>query len=139
MNIVPLGNIMAERYLYIPGAGFSMIAASFFSKRQVRYTPGSGIHSNTPLPVLFVFILFFILLGNAYLTFKRNNDWKDGLWLWSNTTLTSPNSFRAHINLGNAYEKKDSTPLLLKNTKKHYQSIRTMQIFTTTLVFIITK
>lgn len=106
MNIIPLGNIMAERYLYIPGAGFSMIAASFFSKRQVRYTPGSGIHSNTPLPVLFVFILFFMLLGNAYLTFKRNNDWKDGLWLWSNTTITSPNSFRAHINLGNAYEKK---------------------------------
>lgn len=106
MNIIPLGNIMAERYLYIPGAGFSMIAGSFFSKRQVRYTPGSGIHLNTPLPVLFVFILFFILPGNACLTFKRNNDWKDGLWLWSNTTITSPNSFRAHINLGNAYEKK---------------------------------
>jgi len=106
MNIVPLGNIMAERYLYIPGAGFSMIVADFFSKRQIRYTPGSRIHLNIPLSVFFVFILFFIFSGNAYLTFKRNNDWKDGLWLWSKTTLTSPNSFRAHINLGNAYEKK---------------------------------
>lgn len=106
MNIVPLGNIMAERYLYIPGTGFSMIVASFFSKRQIRYIPGSRIHLNIPLSVLFAFILFFIFSGNAYLTFKRNNDWKDGLWLWSKTTLTSPNSFRAHINLGNAYEKK---------------------------------
>ncbi|MEP9410302.1 MAG: tetratricopeptide repeat protein [Candidatus Brocadia sp.] len=90
MNIVPLGNIMAERYLYIPGAGFCMIVACLLSKRQG----------------FFIFVLFFILMGNSCLTLWRNNDWKDGLQLWSKTILTSPNSFRAHINLGNAYEKK---------------------------------
>ncbi|MDO8142214.1 MAG: tetratricopeptide repeat protein [Candidatus Brocadiales bacterium] len=98
MNIIPLGNLMAERYLYIPGAGFGMIVACFLSKKH-----DTGLKT---IAISFVFVLFFVLMGNAYLTSQRNKDWKDGLWLWSKTTLTSPNSFRAHINLGNAYEKK---------------------------------
>ena len=107
MNIIHLGNIMAERYLYIPGTGFSMIVAGIVSKIPMR----NAWHKRFCPPSLSffnrrVFILFFILMGSAHLTFQRNNDWKDGLWLWSNTTATSPNSFRAHINLGNAYEKK---------------------------------
>jgi protein O-mannosyl-transferase len=111
MNIVPLGNIMAERYLYIPGAGFCMIIANIVSKIPVRKWDSERFSSSSVpffdrMILVFIFILFFIFSGNAYLTFKRNNDWKDGLWLWSKTTLTSPNSFRAHINLGNAYEKK---------------------------------
>ncbi|HHT9107729.1 MAG TPA: tetratricopeptide repeat protein [Candidatus Wunengus sp. YC63] len=111
MNIVPLGNIMAERYLYIPGAGFCMIIANIMSKIPVRKWDSERFSSSSVpffdrMILVFIFILFFIFSGNAYLTFKRNNDWKDGLWLWSRTTLTSPNSFRAHINLGNAYEKK---------------------------------
>ena len=121
MNIIPLGNIMAERYLYIPGAGFSMIVACLLSKMQSKYSIASFnrvipyisdvfvrriIAPYPSLSIPFIFIVFFILLGNAYVTCKRNYDWKDGLWLWSKTTLTSPNSFRAHINLGNAYEKK---------------------------------
>jgi len=111
MNIVPLGNIMAERYLYIPGAGFCMIIANVMSKIPVRKWDSERFSSSSVpffdrMILVFIFILFFIFSGNAYLTFKRNNDWKDGLWLWSKTTLTSPNSFRAHINLGNAYEKK---------------------------------
>ncbi|MFN3531127.1 MAG: tetratricopeptide repeat protein [Candidatus Brocadia sp.] len=130
-NIVPLGNIMAERYLYIPGAGFCMIVASLLllSKRQIQLCTepsltfpllqwedegvvkkdvfaGRIIASYPPLSGFFIFVLFFILMGNACLTLRRNNDWKDGLQLWSKTILTSPNSFRAHINLGNAYEKK---------------------------------
>src|SRR3989337_2601334 len=121
MNIIPLGNIMAERYLYIPGAGFSMIVACLLSKMQSKYSIASFnrvipyisdvfvrriIAPYPSLSIPFIFIAFFILSGNAYLTCKRNYDWKDGMWLWSKTTLTSPNSFRAHINLGNAYEKK---------------------------------
>jgi len=161
MNIIPLGNIMAERYLYIPGAGFSMIVASLLSKlsnhsaknlNQIgsdvsprllkggkllrcfypsSYPPpagGGGIRwggfssssaSSFNIPVsIFIFMSFFILMGNTYLTFKRNKDWKDGLQLWSKTIQTSPNSFRAHINLGNAYEKKGLNTAALEEYKK---------------------
>lgn len=141
MNIVPLGNIMAERYLYIPGAGFCMIAARLLSKRQNRFSAESfhafplghrrdkgGVKKNAfagriiasylPLSGFFIFVLFFILMGNACLTLWRNNDWKDGLQLWSKTILTSPNSFRAHINLGNAYEKEGLNNAALEEYQK---------------------
>jgi len=133
MNIIPLGNIMAERYLYIPGAGFSMIVACLLSKMQSNYSIAcfNGIipyisdvfvrRITAPylsLSIPFIFIVFFILSGNAYLTCKRNYDWKDGMWLWSKTTLTSPNSFRAHINLGNAYEKKGLNAAAFKEYQK---------------------
>ncbi|NUO08169.1 MAG: tetratricopeptide repeat protein [Candidatus Brocadia sp.] len=137
MNIIPLGNIMAERYLYIPGAGVSMIVAVLLSKMQNKHSTarynqsvadissrfqagdskGNYFTPSASLPcedgdkgvVTWLWsscaIVFFILMGNAYLTLTRNNDWKDGLQLWSKTVRDSPNSFRAHINLGNAYEK----------------------------------
>ncbi len=106
MNIVPLGNLMAERYLYLPGVGFCMIAADMASKIFWE-----NAHSKRPFPSffsrwVFVCILFSIVMGSACLTLQRNNDWKDGLQLWSRTAAASPDSFRAHINLGNAYEKK---------------------------------
>ena len=124
---------MAERYLYIPGAGFSMIVACLLSKMQSKYSIASFNRVIpyisdvfvrriiAPYPSLsspFIFIVFFILLGNAYLTCKRNYDWKDGLWLWSKTTLSSPNSFRAHINLGNAYEKREINSAAFKEYQK---------------------
>ncbi len=111
MNIIPLGNLMAERYLYIPGAGFSMIVAHFLMHEETRFGMSHKIALTFP-------IVFFILMGNAYLTLKRNNDWKDGLWLWSKTAITSPDSFRAHNNLGNAYEKKGFNTAALEEYKK---------------------
>ncbi|MDN3514916.1 MAG: tetratricopeptide repeat protein [Candidatus Brocadia sp.] len=150
MNIVPLGNIMAERYLYIPGAGFSMIVAVLLSKMQIKYSTArysqgvvdSSSHFQagdskddcfTPSAALlcegrdngrviwfrlFCAIVFFILMGNAYLTLTRSNDWKNGLQIWSKTALDSPNSFRAHINLGNAYEQKGLNAVAFEEYKR---------------------
>lgn len=104
MNIIPLGNIMAERYLYLPGAGFCMIVACLFHGRTPRLTACCGISC--------------ILAVNAYLTITRNNDWMDSLQLWSRTAITSPNSFRAHVNLGNAYEKMGLNAAALESYQK---------------------
>lgn len=111
MNIIPLGNLMAERYLYIPGAGFSMIVAHFLINEKTRLGMNRKIALTFP-------IVFFILMGSAYLTLKRNNDWRDGLSLWSKTALASPDSFRVHINLGNAYEEKGFNTTALEEYKK---------------------
>jgi len=116
MNIIPLGNLMAERYLYIPGAGGCMIVASLVSGRQIVH----GIRSDgySPLAIPSIALTFFLLMGNVYLTFQRNGAWKDGLELWSRTSITSPNSFRVHINLGNAYEKKGLNSAALEEYNK---------------------
>lgn len=116
MNIIPLGNLMAERYLYIPGAGFCMIIACLVSGRQIMHGVRSDRYS--PMTIPSMVLVFFLLIGNACLTFQRNGDWKDGLQLWSKTSITSPNSFRVHINLGNAYEKKGLNAAALEEYKK---------------------
>jgi len=123
MNIIPLGNFMAERYLYIPGAGFAAIIACLSSKVLMRrcspekevstkhpvsigksgYFPSALLSSSHRIAMVFTFVFIFLLTGNAYLTLRRNRDWKDGLLLWSRTVRISPNSLRAHINLGNSY------------------------------------
>ncbi len=35
MNIIPIINIMAERYLYIPGIGFTLLLGSIFARKRV--------------------------------------------------------------------------------------------------------
>ncbi len=134
MNIIPLGNIMAERYLYLPGAGFCMAVASFLANREGD-TPCRTFssHSQNEYPRNACIPSFVrgrtlrlaascgvscILAVNAYLTITRNNDWRDGLQLWSRTAITTPNSFRAHVNLGTAYEKMGLNAASLESYQK---------------------
>lgn len=127
MNIIPLGNIMAERYLYVPCAGICMVfgilltkSASFLSSHHEQNTVRKPFTFATTFPISLTLLpaLFFLLSGSAYLTLRRNTDWKDGLRLWSKTLTVSPNSARSHINLGNAYEKMDINSATFEEYKK---------------------
>ncbi|MFN3533214.1 MAG: tetratricopeptide repeat protein, partial [Candidatus Brocadia sp.] len=54
LNIVPILNIMAERYLYIPGIGFTMLVGSILTQKTfVGIFHGKGIGS-APSPSSFV-------------------------------------------------------------------------------------
>ncbi|MCF6148539.1 MAG: tetratricopeptide repeat protein [Candidatus Kuenenia sp.] len=127
MNIIPLGNIMAERFLYVPCAGICMVFGILLTKSTVflsylfkqndnRKSSEFITTTYASLPILFV--LFFLLAGSAYLTLRRNTDWKDEIRLWSKTLSVSPNSARSHVNLGNAYEKRDHNNAAFEEYKK---------------------
>jgi len=115
MNIIPLVNIIAERYLYIPAAGFCIIVGEAFSHTlsKVHQTrklkiihrfyqkENSGKYLTHQIPSILLISLFMIIFaGNIYFTTKRNNDWKNDTSLWSKTLIISPSSVRAHNNLG---------------------------------------
>lgn len=93
-NIIPLVNPFAERYIYLPAVGYSIVAwstISFMSKYNKRY----------------ISIIFFIVLAlYSIATLRRNTVWTDNLSLWSDTVKKVPKSSRAHSNLGNAYADK---------------------------------
>lgn len=95
-NIIPMVNIIAERYLYIPSIGFCIFFAFIFLK--LRNFP-SKLCFRRAINLLFIFILGFYALG----TIKRNQDWKDNLTIWSKTVRQSPDNFRVRNNLGKAY------------------------------------
>lgn len=86
-NIIPIGNIMAERYLYIPIMGFCGVIVMLVQ----NYIPGK-----TPAMVGFVVILIIASITSIY----RNGIWRDEFTLWYSTVNREPGSVRAHLNLG---------------------------------------
>ncbi len=90
MNIVPTMNYMAERFLYIPSAAFSIILAVLFSKVYTRKT-GAVL-----IGVCSVIVVFY-----SYLTFVRNMDWQnnDALFL---SAEGRPGSL-LYVNIANIY------------------------------------
>lgn len=97
-NLVPLASQFAERYLYLPMAGFVLFVAFFASliAEKLKIRPGYG---NLYMPIFFIAVLIIF----SFSVIKRNTDWKDSYSLWSDTVVKMPNSSLAHNNLGLAY------------------------------------
>ena len=83
----PIGTIMAERLLYLPSAGFCLLAAMAFPR-------GRGA-----LPALAAALLLCLYAGRS---FTRNRDWRDDNALFVKTAATSPASVRALVNAAQA-------------------------------------
>jgi tetratricopeptide (TPR) repeat protein len=84
----------AERYLYLPSVGYSLLIAVFLSwadEKLPRAARGIAIA--------------FIVIGGVYTvgTINRNNVWKDNFSLWSDTVKKAPDSANVHRSLGLAY------------------------------------
>ncbi|MEP9412204.1 MAG: tetratricopeptide repeat protein [Candidatus Brocadia sp.] len=129
MNIIPIANIMAERYLYLPSVGFCTVLSYILlgTWGQVctfilRGDGKMGIWENRSLNIStpnipdcsnsnfcrmpFVFITCLILIPTVLYSLaamKRNKSWRDQLTFWSKTIEVSPDSSRAHNNLGMIY------------------------------------
>jgi tetratricopeptide (TPR) repeat protein len=85
-GIIPWHEIFAERFLYMPGIGFCLAAASgmLWLSRQVRlrdYATAGGI---------------VILMVLAFLTIDRNRDWGSAERLWASAAERYPGCARAH-------------------------------------------
>lgn len=87
LNIIPIGNIMAERYLYIPIMGFSGVIGILVQ----NYT----LKKNLATICLGTIIVIF-----SSTSVHRNGIWRDELTLWHSTVNREPGSARAHHNLG---------------------------------------
>ncbi|MBI4720339.1 MAG: tetratricopeptide repeat protein, partial [Chitinivibrionia bacterium] len=131
LNLVPLGEISAERFLYLPSVGFALalgalFAPAFEGARIFAHSPGSpapagaragtrGQGRNTPLAA----VLFLALLA-AYgaRTVARIPDWKSEDVLFAKTVEASGGSARAHLNLGNAHRRNGRAQEAIAEYKK---------------------
>ena len=108
-NIIQIANPWAERYLYLPMFGFCIVIIEllnkiYLSKKNKEYI-GYGIFA--------AIIIFFSIL-----TISRNTIWEDQCSLWKSTVEASPESFRAHNNLGRCYTNKNSLDSAVVEYKK---------------------
>lgn len=103
-NVYPIYNPFAERYLYLPMLGFSMIQSSIF-RRQKEYRK----------------ILGCLLLFYAMLAVERNTSWKDDLTIWSDAVKKTPASGRTHAWFGMSYASKGMMREAIQEYKKAIQ------------------
>jgi tetratricopeptide (TPR) repeat protein len=85
-----IGSIMAERFVYLPSAGFAAsvaLTAFALSGNRVRVAAAG---------------LSLIVAAYTVRTAVRNRDWQDDLRLWSAAILASPRSLKAHQQLAYA-------------------------------------
>jgi tetratricopeptide (TPR) repeat protein len=94
-NILPIPNIMADRYLYLPLAGLAVAAgdvlAAGWSSAPATWRPRLAA----------AFGIVVVVLGA--LSVDRSLDWRDPEALSAATLRVFPASPRAWLNLGNAY------------------------------------
>ncbi|MDO8141630.1 MAG: tetratricopeptide repeat protein [Candidatus Brocadiales bacterium] len=100
MNIIPIGNIMAERYLYIPVMGFCVVKGILIYRITDRTLSPRAIPLRRMVQIVLVTIM---ISGYGFSIIWKNGDWRDEFTLWIKTIQRSPNSHRAHCNLGIVY------------------------------------
>jgi protein O-mannosyl-transferase len=92
------GNVFAERYLYLPSAGFAWLAGwgavTLWRRMQGRNRVWRG-----PLAAAGVAVMILC----AVRIFTRNRIWKNDLTLYADTLRTSPDATHIRNNLGVVY------------------------------------
>ena len=89
MNIIPIGHLMAERFLYLSNIGFCL-----FLTNLILLIKNSNIRK---------YIFLIILIFFSLLTYNRNKVWSNDESLWKATIKNSSNSYRAYNGLGLIY------------------------------------
>ena len=112
ITLFPLSNLLfplthyfvAERFLYLPSAGFCLVIAAVIDKLMGIGEKAFFIKQS---PEKMAILLLIVIMGlYSGLTINRNLDWRSNYTLWSKTVKQSPNSFRAHVNLAYDYAEK---------------------------------
>lgn len=92
--LVPAGTIMAERFAYLPSAGFCLLVVLIWVRLESH---------NRKL----AWALFSILVATLGLrTMVRNRDWRDNFTLFSAAVRAVPGSAKMHADLGGEYVKR---------------------------------
>lgn len=92
-----LPTLMAERYLYLPMAGFCAVVALALTR------PPAALR-----PAVIALAAMLVALG-ASRTFLRNGDWRDEMRLWSAALRVGPQNAVAHANHAVSLSEQDST------------------------------
>lgn len=110
MNLLPLYNLKADRYLYLPGAGFALLAAWTFAR---LLPPRRGA-----LPAAAA-CLWLAWLGAE--TLRRGPEFRDDLALFSAAAARSPESPRAAANLAAALLRQGACPASLAQSRRAFE------------------
>ena len=114
LNVIPIGEVSADRFLYFPSLGVALVlgwvfSSALFSRRPEFALPRGDTNQlrisrllGRNLSLLFLVVLL-LYVGR---TVTRNRDWRNNAVFYAKTVAQSPNSPRAHVNFGNVAREK---------------------------------
>lgn len=108
LNFIPTGNLMSERYVYLPSAVLSFTAAAGYL----------AVETNRKERAALLMAALIVIAGFSVLTVRRNGDWRNDTLLWSRTLLVKPDSPAALANLGVEAQKNHSWDISEKLLKR---------------------
>jgi len=93
-SIIPIQDVIFEHRLYLPSIGFFLAIVSIISRaiEKIQYK-------------LFVPLILIIAISLSFLTYKRNEVWKDEITIWRDVINKFPTDHVAWSSLGTAYAK----------------------------------
>jgi tetratricopeptide (TPR) repeat protein len=92
--LFPIGNIMAERFVYLPAVAFAIAVAALGTRLELGRAR--------------IAVAATVIVLCAARTFARNPAWRDNLALASSDVSTAPRSFRVHEMLAQALHAQDA-------------------------------
>jgi tetratricopeptide (TPR) repeat protein len=92
--IIPVGSIMAERFLYLPSIGFAGCLV-WSARAAYRRAPAGWPPARIALPAA----LAAACLASGARAYARNADWFDERSLWASAVQACPESYKTHENL----------------------------------------
>ena len=110
LNIYPISNPIAERYLYFP-----LIGGVLFFSECIRLSLEKVKISFPSIPKIVVLV---ILSGFLLITINRNSDWRSSDTLWLQASQVYPKSSRALNGLGISYMRKNQIDKAILAYKK---------------------
>ncbi len=111
LQLIPVGQaIVAERYTYVPYIGLIFIIIVVYN-----FIKENNIQLFQKIKPYLIGILTVYLLTFSYLTWSRNQVWKNSTSLWSDVINKNPKHYYGYYGLGNAYYLKDQYDEALKN------------------------
>ncbi|MBI2446917.1 MAG: tetratricopeptide repeat protein [Parcubacteria group bacterium] len=114
LQIIPFQDIVGERFLYAPLAGFFLAAVlgldNFLSYIKSKFNQNFYPFGKTVAAI--ALILFFIL------TFNRNNDWLNSENLWNSVLIIDPVNQKALSNLTGYYISQGKTAKIIETSEK---------------------
>lgn len=95
-----IGATFAERFLYTPSLGFSIISGILLLRLLKKKTNGDSWNTNLAKNPSMTMALVILLAAYTVLFVMRNGEWKDNFTLYAADVTRSPGSARAHYNYG---------------------------------------
>lgn len=100
-NLIPVCNIVSERYVYLPSAGIAVFLGAFFIKAWDLINNNSNFKK--PLRIIAILSLALFILSYAILTIKRNREYSDIMTYWKSNINNFPDGYMAYNNLAGTF------------------------------------